>query len=63
MDRPTFEALKRILERSRPRNFDSKQVRDDWMLVVAWMHEAERDLDDLESLGTDGPPTLREVGN
>jgi hypothetical protein len=62
MDRPTFEALKRILERARPRNFDPKHIRNDWLQVVGWMQEVEKELDDVETLGTDDPRReLREV--
>jgi hypothetical protein len=42
MDRPTFDALKRILERTRPGNFDPKQIRNDWLQVVGWMQEADK---------------------
>jgi hypothetical protein len=55
MNRATFDALKRILERARPREFDPKHIRNDWLQVVNWLQEAEEELDDVESLGTDDP--------
>jgi hypothetical protein len=61
MDRPTFEALKRIMERIGLVTGAPQDLRDDWLLVAAWMQEAEREIDDLETLGTDARPTLREV--
>ena len=62
MDRPTFDALKRIMERAHPRKSDPEQVRNDWLQVSAWMDEAEHDLHDLDTLGTDElRRTLREI--
>jgi hypothetical protein len=62
MDRPTFEALQRIMELIRPRGTTPMELHDDWQRVVAWMHEAARDIDDLETLGTNDPRRgLREV--
>jgi hypothetical protein len=62
MDTPTLDALKRIMERARPRKSDPAQVRSDWHLVIGWMDEAAHDLDGLETLGTDDPRrTLRDV--
>jgi hypothetical protein len=55
MDRPTFDALKKIMERAHPRKSDPVQVRSDWQLVMGWMDEAEHDLHDLDTLGTDDP--------
>lgn len=62
MDRPTFDALKRIMERAHPRKSDPKQVRNDWLQVMAWMDEAAHDLDDVGTLSTDDPRReLREM--
>ena len=55
MDRPTFEALKRIMERIGLRAGDPQSLRDDWLLVAAWMQKVEEALDDVETLGTDDP--------
>jgi len=62
MDRPTFEALRRIMELIRPRASMSMELSEDWQRVAAWMQEAAKDIDDLETLGTDDPRRgLREV--
>jgi hypothetical protein len=62
MDRPTFDVLKRIMELIRPRGTTPIELREDWQQVAAWMQEAARDIDDLDTLGTDDPRrTLREV--
>jgi hypothetical protein len=62
MDSPTFEALKRIMELIEPRTGAPAELREDWHRVAAWMQEAARDIDDLETLGTDDPRReLREV--
>ena len=53
MDSPTFEALKRIMELIRPRGATPMELREDWQRVAAWMHDAARDIDDLDTLGTD----------
>lgn len=62
MDRPTFNALKRIMELIQPRPGTPTELREDWHHVASWMQEAARDIDDLETLGTDDPRRrLREV--
>jgi hypothetical protein len=62
MDSPTFEALKRIMERVGLRSSDPQSQRDDWLQVAAWMQKVEEALDDVETLGTDDPRrNLREV--
>jgi hypothetical protein len=61
MDRPTFDALQRIMELIQPRS-GAAELREDWHRVAAWMQEAARDIDDIETLGTDNPRMeLREV--
>ena len=62
MDIPTFDALQRIMELIEPRSGAPAELRDDWHRVAAWMQEVEKDIDDLETLGTDDPRReLREV--
>ena len=55
MDRPTFEALKRIMERIGLRAGDPQSLRDDLLQVAEWMQKVEEALDDVETLGTDDP--------
>jgi hypothetical protein len=46
----------------RPHRSASRELRDDWRQVAAWMDEVEKDIDDLETLGTDDPRReLREL--
>ena len=62
MDRPTFDALKRIMELIQARLGAPAELREDWHRVAAWMQEAARDIDNLETLGGDDPRReLREV--
>jgi hypothetical protein len=62
MDSPTFDALQRIMELIHPRPGTPMELREDWERVTAWMQEAARDIDDLETLGTgDQRRELREV--
>ena len=62
MDRPTFEALKRLMELVRPHLGEAKGRTDDWLEVSAWMQENDKDITDLETLGTSDPRRkLREV--
>jgi len=49
MDRDTFEAPKRFMERIGLRSNDPQGPRDDWMQVAAWMQETEKESDELES--------------
>ena len=53
--------LKRLMEHVGLRTSGSEFLREDWLRVGAWMQEAAEELDDLETLGTDQRPTLREV--
>jgi hypothetical protein len=62
MDKATFDALKRIMELIEPRSGAPAELREDWHRVAAWMQEAARDIDHLETLGTDDPRRVfREV--
>jgi len=62
MDSPTFEALQRIMELIEPRPGAPAELREDWHRVASWIQETARDIDDLETLGTDDPRRdLREV--
>ena len=62
MDRPTFEALQRIMELIEPRSGAPAELREDWHRVAVWMEEAAEDIDDLETLGTGDPRrTLHEA--
>lgn len=62
MDRPTFEALKRIMEQIGLRSTYPSGLRDDLLHVAAWMREVEKEIDDVETLGTNDPRrVLREV--
>jgi hypothetical protein len=45
----------------RPHLTDAKGRTDDWLEVSAWMQETEKDINDLETLGTERRPPLREV--
>jgi hypothetical protein len=62
MDRRTFEALKRIMELIEARSGAPAELREDWHRVAAWMQEAAKDIDDLETMGSDDPRrVMREV--
>ena len=39
----------------RPHLTEVKGRTDDWLDVSAWMKEAEREIDDVETLGTNDP--------
>ena len=47
MDRPTFEALQRIMELIQPRSGAPAELREDWHRVASWMQEAAREIDNL----------------
>jgi hypothetical protein len=55
MDKPTLDALKHLMEHIGLRATDSKSLHEDWLRVAAWMQEEEKELDYLETLGTDDP--------
>jgi hypothetical protein len=40
------------MERIGLRAGDPQSLRDDWLLVAAWMQKVEEALDDVETLGT-----------
>jgi hypothetical protein len=62
MDSPTFDALQRIMDRTRPQVRRDRQLMEDWLRVTAWMDEVATDIDNLETLGTGDPcRELREV--
>jgi hypothetical protein len=52
MDRPTLEALQRIMELIQPRSGAPAELRDDWHRVASWMQDAARD---IETLATHDP--------
>jgi hypothetical protein len=57
MDKETFEALQELITFAQRTHCD---VHPDahhkaFQRVFAWMREAQKDIDDLESLGTDNP--------
>jgi hypothetical protein len=57
MDKATFEALEEIVTFAQRTHCE---VHPDahykaFQTILAWMREARKDIDDLESLGTDNP--------
>ena len=50
------------MELIQPRGTTPMELHDDWHRVAAWMQEAARDVEDLETLGTrEAPRGLRVV--